>query len=80
MSTHLNYYMSMLHFACDCDFRREDVLILDLPLFHVAGTIALTAALTIGCKSLPDRQAPRDKKGDRGSGTPVGRDPAPHMG
>ncbi len=27
-----------------------------------------------------DRQAPRDKKGDRGSGTPVGRDPAPHMG
>jgi len=52
MSTHLNYYMSMLHFACDCDFRREDVLILDLPLFHVAGTIVLTAALTIGCKSL----------------------------
>ena len=52
MSTHLNYYMSLLHFACDCDFRREDVLIIDLPLFHVAGTIILTAALTIGCKSL----------------------------
>ena len=27
-----------------------------------------------------DRQAPRDEKGDRGSGTPVGRDHAPHMG
>ena len=27
-----------------------------------------------------DRQAPRDKKSDRGSGTPVGCDHAPHMG
>ena len=25
-------------------------------------------------------QAPRDKKGDRGPGTPVGRDHAPHLG
>ena len=27
-----------------------------------------------------DRQAPRDEKGDRGLGTPVGRDHAPHLG
>ena len=27
-----------------------------------------------------DRQAPRDEKGDRGAGTPVGRDHAPHLG
>ena len=27
-----------------------------------------------------DRQAPRDEKGDRGPGTPVGRDHAPHLG
>jgi transposase len=27
-----------------------------------------------------DRQAPRNEKGDRGSGTPVGRDHAPHLG
>ena len=27
-----------------------------------------------------DRQAPRDEKGDRGAGAPVGRDHAPHMG
>ena len=27
-----------------------------------------------------DRQAPRDEKGDRGPGTPVGCDHAPHMG
>ena len=27
-----------------------------------------------------DRQAPRYEKGDRGSGTPLGRDPAPHLG
>ena len=27
-----------------------------------------------------DRQAPRDEEGNRGAGTPVGRDPAPHLG
>ena len=27
-----------------------------------------------------DRQAPRDEKGDRGTGAPVGCDHAPHMG
>ena len=27
-----------------------------------------------------DRQASRDEKGDRGPGTPVGCDHAPHMG
>ena len=27
-----------------------------------------------------DRQAPRDKEGDRGAGTPVSRDQAPHLG
>ena len=27
-----------------------------------------------------DRQAPRHEKGDRGAGTPAGRDHAPHMG
>jgi transposase len=27
-----------------------------------------------------DRQAPRDEKGDRGAGTPIGRDHAPHLG
>ena len=27
-----------------------------------------------------DRQAPRDQKGDRGVGTSLGRDPAPHLG
>ena len=27
-----------------------------------------------------DRQAPRDEKGDRGAGAPVGRDHAPHLG
>ncbi len=27
-----------------------------------------------------DRQAPRDEKGDRGTGTPVGRDHAPYLG
>lgn len=52
MSTNLNYFMSLLHFACDCDFRREDVLIIDIPLFHIAGSVLLTTALAIGSRSL----------------------------
>ncbi|MDO8769421.1 MAG: AMP-binding protein [Burkholderiaceae bacterium] len=52
MSTNLNYFMSLLHFACDCDFRRDDVLIVDIPLFHIAGSVILTAALTIGSRAL----------------------------
>ena len=27
-----------------------------------------------------NRQAPRDEKGDRGPGSPAGRDHAPHLG
>ena len=52
MSTNLNYFMSLLLFACDCDFRREDVLIIDIPLFHIAGSVILTAALAIGSRCL----------------------------
>lgn len=52
MSTNLNYFMSLLHFACDCDFRREDVLIIDIPLFHIAGSVILTTALAIGSRCL----------------------------
>ncbi len=52
VTTHLNYYMSMLHLACDCDFRREDVLVIDIPLFHVAGTTVLLASITFGSKAI----------------------------
>jgi predicted ATPase len=36
-------------------------------------------AYVTGGKTLPHRQAPRDEKGDRGPGTPVGRDHASYM-
>jgi fatty-acyl-CoA synthase len=52
ITTHLNYFMSMFHLSCDCDFKREDVLLIDIPLFHVAGTTVLLAAITFGCKAI----------------------------
>lgn len=52
MTTHLNYYISMLHMSSDCGYRRGDVSILDLPLFHVAGKCALLCAITYGMKCI----------------------------
>ncbi len=52
MTTHFNYFMSMFHLACDCDFKRDDVMIIDIPLFHVAGTTLLMGAITFGSKAI----------------------------
>ena len=51
-------------------------------MLYEAAQVMLTHHQVVVAQGLgdADRQAPRDKKGDRGSGTPVGRDPAPHMG
>lgn len=54
MTSHLGYFMAMLHMAVDVDLKRSDVVILDLPLFHVAGTTILTASLTFGTRVLLD--------------------------
>ncbi len=54
MTSHLNYILTMLHIAVDVDLGRKDVLILDLPLFHIAGTTILNAALAFGAKVLLD--------------------------
>jgi fatty-acyl-CoA synthase len=48
MTTHLNYFMSLLHFVPDCEFRRDDAFILDIPLFHVAGNTVLLGVLATG--------------------------------
>jgi fatty-acyl-CoA synthase len=40
--------------AVDVDLGRNDVVILDLPLFHIAGTTVLNASLTFGAKVLID--------------------------
>jgi len=54
MTSHLNYYLALLHIAVDVDLGRRDTLILDLPLFHIAGTTILNAALTFGAKVFLD--------------------------
>lgn len=60
ITTHLNYYMAIFHLVCDCDFRRDDIMLIDLPLFHVAGTTVLLGAIASGAKALieyaPDPQ------------------------
>jgi fatty-acyl-CoA synthase len=48
MTTHLNYFMSLLHIVPDCEFRRDDAFILDVPLFHVAGNTVLLGVLATG--------------------------------
>ena len=52
MTTHLNYFMSILHVTLDVDMRREDCTIIDIPLFHVGGTTVLNGMLTVGGKSI----------------------------
>lgn len=51
MTSHLNYYMSIFHFVSDVTLNRDDVILIDLPLFHVAGTTILMASLAIGAKT-----------------------------
>lgn len=50
ISTHLNYYMSILHVAVDLRFTRDDVLMIDIPLFHVGGMTPLLGAITTGSR------------------------------
>lgn len=52
MTSHLAYYMSMMHLAGDCDFKSDDVIIIDIPMFHVAGTTILFGAITFGMKAI----------------------------
>lgn len=52
MTSHLNYFMSMFHFSSDCDFKNDDTLIIDIPLFHVAGTTILMASISFGSKAI----------------------------
>ncbi len=51
MTSHLNYYMSIFHFVSDVNMNRDDVVLIDLPLFHVAGTTILMGALSTGAKA-----------------------------
>jgi fatty-acyl-CoA synthase len=62
MTTHLNYFMSLLHLIPDADFRRDDAFILDIPLFHVAGNTVLLGVLATGARAVltyaPDPSKP----------------------
>lgn len=50
MTSHLNYFMSTMHLINDVGNSRQDVSLLSIPLFHVAGTVLGLVALTIGAK------------------------------
>lgn len=50
MTSHLNYFMSTMHLINDVGYNRQDVSLLSIPLFHVAGTVLGLVALTIGAK------------------------------
>ncbi|MBN2514641.1 MAG: AMP-binding protein [Deltaproteobacteria bacterium] len=52
MTTHLNYYMSLLHLLPDVDFRNDDVFIIDIPFFHVAGNTVLLGMLAVGGRAV----------------------------
>ncbi len=48
MLSHLNHLMALMHLMADLDFYRRDVVLNDLPLFHIAGTTLLLATLLLG--------------------------------
>jgi fatty-acyl-CoA synthase len=48
MLSHLNHVMGLMHLMADCGFNRREVIIIDLPPFHIAGTALLFAALLLG--------------------------------
>jgi len=52
VTSHLAYYMSMMHLSCDCNFRDDDTIIIDIPMFHIAGTTILLGAMTFGAKAI----------------------------
>jgi len=52
MTTHLNYFMSLLHLIPDCEFTRNDAFIIDIPLFHVAGNTVLLGVLASGARAV----------------------------
>ena len=48
MTTHLNHVMSLMHLMADCGLGRHEVLLIDLPLFHIAGTALMLGAILLG--------------------------------
>jgi len=52
MTTHLNYYMSLLHLIPDANFTRDDAFIIDIPMFHVAGNTVLLGVLASGARAV----------------------------
>jgi len=52
LNTHLNYYSTILSSQTDCDFRPDDVFLLSIPLYHVAGLHILLAAVNVGAKTV----------------------------
>jgi fatty-acyl-CoA synthase len=49
-TTHNNYMMGLLHQVIDFDYNADNVCLLDIPLFHIAGTSVLLTTLAVGGK------------------------------
>jgi fatty-acyl-CoA synthase len=49
-TTHNNYMMSLLHQVIDFDYNSDNVCLVDIPLFHIAGTSILLTTLAVGGK------------------------------
>ena len=52
MTSHLNYFISVMHLINDVGYSRHDVALLSIPLFHVAGTVLALVALVVGAKTV----------------------------
>ncbi len=48
MNTHLNWYSTLLSSIYDLDMRHEDVLLLTIPLYHVAGLYIFLGSINVG--------------------------------
>lgn len=48
MLSHLNHLMALIHLMADINLSRNDVVLNDLPLFHIAGTTLLLGTLLLG--------------------------------
>ncbi len=50
MNTHLNWYSSLISSIHDLDWRHEDVYLLSIPLYHVAGLYTFLGFMNVGAQ------------------------------
>ena len=48
MNTHLNWYSALMSSIHDLDWRHDDVFLLSIPLYHVAGLYTFLGFMNVG--------------------------------